>query len=310
MRKKSNYFKIGLFVISSLVVLVVFTVLLGVSSFFEKTLKIETYFDESVQGLDVGSPVKYRGVTIGSVKRISFVSDLYKLKQNKNYHHGKYVYVLMSIKGLFNSALDANIESALNEMISNGLRVKLTTKGLTGTSFLEMDYVDKESNKPLEISWKPESIYVPSTQSTFTKIGASVDEFIKKLESANLEELALHIDELVVTINQAIKEANVSNLTKSGSSFVDELRQTNKAFQKILSSPGMQNAPAQLSESLDNLSKSMKKLNGMLNDSNRDIHIAVENLRLVTEDLREVSSNAKKYPSLFFFGEPPSRTKR
>lgn len=288
-----------------MVILLIFTILLGVSSLFEKTIKVETYFDESVQGLDVGSPVKYRGVTIGSVKRISFVNDLYKLKGNKSHHQGKYVYVLMSIKGLINSTLDDDTLSLLKDMIANGLRVKLTTKGLTGTSYLEMDYVDLESNKPLEISWKPEEVYVPSTQSTFTKIGASVDEFIKKLEGANLEELAAHVDTLVITINQAIQDSNVAGLSNQGSTFISELRQTNKSLQKILSSPGMQGAPAKLSESLDNLSNSMKKLNAMLTDSNRDIRVALENFRLVTEDLREVSTNAKKYPSLFFFGEPP-----
>ena len=48
---------------------------LGAGNVFKRTVTIETYFDESVQGLDVGSAVKYRGVQIGRVTRIGFTCD-------------------------------------------------------------------------------------------------------------------------------------------------------------------------------------------------------------------------------------------
>ena len=43
--------------------IVVGVVVLGGGALFRRTVIFETYLQESVQGLDIGSPVRYRGVT-------------------------------------------------------------------------------------------------------------------------------------------------------------------------------------------------------------------------------------------------------
>ena len=70
MSAKANYFKIGVFILSAAALAVVGVIVLGAGALFEKKIIMETYFDESVQGLGIGAPVKYRGVTVGSVEHI------------------------------------------------------------------------------------------------------------------------------------------------------------------------------------------------------------------------------------------------
>ena len=72
MRQKANYFKLGLFVIAAIVAGIAVLIIIGTGRWLERRITIETYFKESVQGLDVGSKLKYRGVTIGEVTKISF----------------------------------------------------------------------------------------------------------------------------------------------------------------------------------------------------------------------------------------------
>ena len=62
---KLSYFKIGLFVISATVLAVIGIIVLGVGSVFQRAALVETYIEESVQGLDIGSPMKFRGVLVG-----------------------------------------------------------------------------------------------------------------------------------------------------------------------------------------------------------------------------------------------------
>src|SRR5258707_6819472 len=78
MSLKANYFKLGLFVIGAIVSGAIVLVVIGSGRWFQPKLTIETYFKESVQGLDIGSKLKYRGVTIGEVTRISFTYTKYQ----------------------------------------------------------------------------------------------------------------------------------------------------------------------------------------------------------------------------------------
>ena len=76
-----SYFKIGLFVISATIIGVLGVVVLGVGTIFQKRTWVETYIDESVQGLDVGSPVKFRGVPVGKVEQITLTSVEYSTRR-------------------------------------------------------------------------------------------------------------------------------------------------------------------------------------------------------------------------------------
>jgi paraquat-inducible protein B len=306
MKAKSKNYKIGLFVLSSLIILTTFIVILGIGNLFQKHILLETYFDESIQGLEAGSIVKFRGVRVGTVKEISFVQDQYKLDPiSPDFYQGRYVLVKMAVNDLFKLPNKKDIMAAVKLMSDKGLRVKLTSQGLTGTSYLEIDYVNIESNKELMISWEPNEIYVPSTKSTISKIGATMDEFLKKLDAAEIEKVAKHVDNLLVTLDESVKAAHVAELSSTGVQFMGELRETNKEVKKIFSNPKMQGLPDKLNESLTLMSLSMNKLNTMLSSNNRDISTAVENLRIVSDDLREVVSNAKRYPSYSLFGDAP-----
>ena len=70
MAAPQNHWKLGLFVVVGLALAVATVTLLGAFSTYREVGLYVSYFDESVQGLEVGSPIKFRGVTIGTVGRI------------------------------------------------------------------------------------------------------------------------------------------------------------------------------------------------------------------------------------------------
>ena len=71
MARKSTDFILGLFVILGFILAVAAIIWVGASSFFQKGKQYVSYFDESVEGLQADSSVKYRGVDVGRVEQDS-----------------------------------------------------------------------------------------------------------------------------------------------------------------------------------------------------------------------------------------------
>ncbi|MEO8627832.1 MAG: mammalian cell entry protein, partial [Betaproteobacteria bacterium] len=67
MTRQQLYVRLGAFILLVGAALIALIIFLGAGSFLRKDITAETYFDESVQGLDVGSKVLFRGVMVGNI---------------------------------------------------------------------------------------------------------------------------------------------------------------------------------------------------------------------------------------------------
>ena len=206
MVRKKDYFKLGVFIILGTGMLLAVIVILGAGRFFETTYPLETYFDESVNGLAVGSPVKLRGVEVGRVAEINFVSNIYPKAHDDE---SRYVYVRCEIKPELFENVDAQDFSAyIKREVERGLRVRPTSLGLTGQLFLNTVYQDPKSNPPLPIKWEPENAYIPSMPSTLSRVEEAVTTISKTLSSLkqeDLESIIKDVKSIVGTINDFMK---------------------------------------------------------------------------------------------------------
>jgi paraquat-inducible protein B len=149
---------------------------------------METYINEAVNGLEVGSAVKYRGVRVGSVSEIGFVAGKY----GKHAEGYRYVYVLCTLdKDLFGTMGPKSAREQAEDEVARGLRARTISQGLTGQLFLGLDYVDADRNQPLPIDWEPASIYIPAAPSTLSRVEQAVlgiSNTLEGLEQAELPE--------------------------------------------------------------------------------------------------------------------------
>ena len=189
MSQKANYFKLGLFVIGAIAAGIVVLIIIGSGRWFQKRVTIETYFNESVQGLDIGSKLKYRGVAIGEVTRIGFTYNNYQLDRPMA-ERARFVMVEAQLQsralGGRAGAGDLTTPEAAGQEVERGLRVRLAPLGITGTSYLEVDYIDPPPSM-LAIDWTPSNIYIPSTRSTVTALVNAASEIMEHLRKLDLE---------------------------------------------------------------------------------------------------------------------------
>jgi paraquat-inducible protein B len=212
MKQATNFYRIGLFTTLGLAIFIMFLLAMGGRSWFDRSMYIETYFDESVQGLEVGSDVKYRGVKIGKVTKIDFVNDIYDIKRSKDnlgtFNHSVYVLMTVDLK-LFSQEDQLHIGDIFKEAVHDGMRVHLAPQGLTGSSYFELDFYNPGKNPPLKINWTPLHPYIPSKQSTLSQISENLNKFIQGLGDANVGDIMRNIDRMTSQTSQAMSKINM-----------------------------------------------------------------------------------------------------
>ena len=169
----TNHWKLGLFVVGGIVALVGMLFWIGAQRFRRDAFDAVTYFDESVQGLDVGSPVKFRGVTLGTVANITIAPD-HRLVQVTS---DIYVDAVRSL-GLSEGKPDPQ---SGYPFMSEGLRVQLAAAGITGVRFLEVDFFDPAHYPPPPLPFVPPWNYIPSAPSTLRSLEQAALEFANRL---------------------------------------------------------------------------------------------------------------------------------
>ena len=128
MKSKLNPVSIGSFVIGTLILLVVGLLSFKSIYFFNKPLRFVCYFDESIQGLDVGSRVKLRGVPVGSVVSIKVQYDW---KENKSEVMVVGEIEKNAIVDRSGYSIQVKDDFLLQPLVDQGLRAKVDLIGIT-----------------------------------------------------------------------------------------------------------------------------------------------------------------------------------
>jgi len=267
-------FMVGLFVVIGFSLAVVAVVWLGMANYFEKGQYYAAYFDESVQGLDKDSPVKYRGVAIGSVNSIGVASD------------ANLIEVILKIE--------------TDVKLDDSIVAQLKSVGITGIMFVELEkkndqdvvfgeYIDFPTKYPV-IHTKPSDI---------KKFFESVTGLILDFKKLDIEGISNRVQSTLVKMEQAIDDARIATL-------VDELNKTLSGIQAIADEKKWENMMGSLhrsANSIQSLSKSGEKSMTGFDATLGHIDTAVlENSKALTALMADVSASIQQIDSLVLSG--------
>lgn len=336
MDEKQQYLRLGLFVVVSLVILFAILFVLGARSLFQPSFTIETYFNESIAGVDVGVPLRYRGVRFGEVTSIGLSTVLYEPDVPVE-HRKAYIVVRAKIVGaaakLWRKELDA--------YVARGMRIRTQVAGITGQQYLALDFLDPQKNPSLPFSWQPDYPFVPSAPSLASEIITNVQNLVSSLDKADIQKLGQNLNTLVVNLNEKLDEIPVAELSANAGALLRDARatlnRTQAPLDQTMRSLGAASArvdalladPAlgqivgnaavvtgrlrKLSESgdIDRIAKkldlSLQRIDALLADNQYDIRGVVQDLRVAANNLRTLSENVKRYPPGALISGPPEK---
>jgi phospholipid/cholesterol/gamma-HCH transport system substrate-binding protein/paraquat-inducible protein B len=313
----SHHYRLGLFVVAGIAGLAVLLFVLGGRKLFQPTYTFETYFDGSVAGLEVGAPVRYRGVPLGEVTEIESSGALYEhevpIAKRRNY-------IVVRAK-VNKSAISAvQIEKDRDQMIRMGLRVQTQLAGISGQQYLALDYLDPEKYLSLPFDWMPEYDYVPSAPSATAQIVAGAQQLMAKLAEVDVERLSTNLDNLLVKLDKAIDSLQVADLSADARKVLKTTHSTLTRLDRELAKPDLARAieniagitadlrrvtaRGDLEHLVQHLDATAARLSGLIGDNQYDARLIVEDLRVTVENLRVLSNAIKRYPGALLGGPP------
>jgi len=284
---------VGLFTIIGVGLGVVAIIWIGVTKYFEKGNLYVTYIDESVQGLQRDSSVKFRGVDVGRVESIRVAPN------------GKLIAVVMKI----------NLRENMNQIVS-----QLKAAGITGVMFVELDIKRPgELDLSPQIDFPSEYPIIVSRPSEIQRILSGVNDVVEKFGQINTKGISDQLIATTLEIEKFFKSKQIQAILTKLDATAGNLEVMVKRMDKIIAS-------GKIDEILGEAKKTMAGANAMITYMQDDLQAMklpqtlsktrsiAQELQYTTENLRRASETLDKFmerlydrPSDLLFGKPPVR---
>jgi paraquat-inducible protein B len=330
MNKKVSPAMIGVFVVGAMALIVIAILVFGSGRLFRKTRDFVLYFDNSVNGLRAGAPVKFKGVEVGSVRDI-------RLQLQKDMEVNKIpVIIEIDLEKLTSRGASEEIaldpEAFQKAIVDRGLRGQLMMESLvTGLLYVALDFLP---GTPMNFVQKPGGKYqymeIPTAPTTLEAAQDAVTQIINKLEQIDFKGLVASLQSTVDGINHTVNSPDLESAIRSLQKTMPKVDQALVSIRDlaITLNDNAKGLAANLEETSVDARASMKQADEALRQATetmKSAETAVVNIQTLSDpnsptfyelakSLREVSSAARsirllanrldRNPQAILFGSP------
>jgi paraquat-inducible protein B len=331
MKPATLYLRVGILVVVGALLAAGFVIFLAANRGGGPVQVFETYSRESVQGLDVGAPVRYRGVPIGRVTEIGLVSSAYRRPEGAAHTEA---FQLVLIRFALDATAIAEVPN-MQEAIRQGLRARISAQGITGVNYLELDFVSPDRFPVPPIPWTPRHPVVPSIPSTVAQVRGAAEALVERLSQVPIEQMANDLaallgglarqandGDLAATLRgTAQMSAQLNALLQSGAveALLADARAAAEQARGLAAAPELRQAIANVSAAAVELRRTTQRLPATVEGVDRTLRTArdttsdiqselvpiLADLRATTASLRATAEALRGSPSQTIFGAPP-----
>jgi phospholipid/cholesterol/gamma-HCH transport system substrate-binding protein len=221
-------FSVGLFVVVGMAVVVVFILWLGLVQYFAEGRKYVAYFDESVQGLQQDSAVKYRGVDIGRVDDIRVAPD------------GRLVQIVLDLREPLHH--------------KDSMYAQIKSVGITGIMFVELERLPPgETIQQQKLDFEPEHPVIATKPSEIKQLLTDLYGIIEEIRRVDFRKISEDVSETLESVNQTLEGA--------------EVRKISGSIQKVLLKADALLAPQEWRPIRENMTASTEELEALISQA-------------------------------------------
>jgi ABC-type transporter Mla subunit MlaD len=329
MEEIRRYRRLGLFIVVSMSVLGAALLALGGRDWFQPSFTFETYFNNSIAGLDLGAPVRFRGVPLGQVTQILTSAATYErdvpLDKRKEY-------IVVRVKVNVSAREAVQMRQDAVALTKRGLRAQTQLAGITGQQYLALDFMDPKKYPPLEFGWAPRYTYLPSAPSSVGEIVSKAQSFLASLNEADIKQLGQNLNRLVSDVDNKLGQLPLAELSGSAQNVLMNADATLQRINSVATHLDSLVRDPALPETLQNIQvlsehlrkmsddgdldrlvtgmdQSAERLQAMLGDNQYDVRVIVQDLRVTASNLRRLSETIKRDPAGVLLGGPPDKVR-
>lgn len=243
MSQKANPTLVGLFIVAGVVLAIAAVFVTSSSRWFARTEDLILYFDSSLKGLDEGAPLKYRGVTVGSVKKV-----MIHYNQADDDRHMPVLVELRHdlLAELSGGGLQLGNAADLKRLIGRGLRGVLEAESLvTGVLYVELSMMDdpppaeyhQVEARYLEIPTAPtrvqallDNLAAMDLRELSGQLGSVLRRLDSSLEGLQVRDINRGITNLLASLNAIAASGRVGQLLDSAEQTLADFRETSSSL--------------------------------------------------------------------------------
>ena len=316
MSRQANPTLIGGFVLGAILLVAVVLLLLGGGELFQESRPHVLYFEGAAQGLQVGAPVVFLGVKVGTVKRIQLGLDA----EHRRFMVPVTIEVEPNIvQSRGGEQVDLRDRNTIRQLVERGLRGRLKMQSLlTGQLYIDLDF---HPDKPARfMASDPEVSEIPTIPTAVEELASKLERFPMDTFLADLAAISRSLNTILsseaarmIPVRLEVTLAHLQSLSakldRDGGPMLAEMRtdlvEMRKALEAVRAAMvkvgGVAEAGtpmvASLAKASEELAKTAQALQGLagegaptvrqLNTALQEISRAARALRLLAETLEQ-----------------------
>ena len=302
MAQRRLYFLVGLFVSIGVVLGVAAIIWLGASKYFQKGSLYAAYFDESVQGLQVDSIVKYRGVDVGSVRKIRVAPDQ------------RLVEVVMKIE--------------VNNFNVGGVVARLTLAGITGIVYVELDRKKTGEAGLRPTDFRPSYPVIPTVPSDITQIEQGINAVLRSIKQIDFKGISDQVMKTAKAVDNLASSERTDRMMRDAATAAARLASVSEEIDRLVAEGSLEETlvgardavkearaviarvkeeieAVKLAQTADRVNRLIDGTSGRVDSILTEAQVTAETLRRTADSLEALIDRLSTDPSALILSRPP-----